>query len=139
MKCRIILIFLCILKLFYSSEIVIPFYSKLSEIPKNETPINFLNYLTTNELYIKIKIVTPNQELNFLVDFENYNTYVIKDQSYGNRYIRFLHNISSTFTSYGNRIFCRESDFAYAINSTDIVTIGETLNNIIILFSRYYQ
>ena len=129
MKCRIIIIFLYLLKLFYSSEIVIPFYSKLSEVPKNEAPINFLNYLTTNELYTKVKIGSPSQEFNFLVDFDNYNTYIIKDQNPGKRYIRFIDNISSTFTSFGNKLYYSDSDFSFAINASDLVTIGETLNN----------
>ena len=129
MKCRKIIIFLSLFKLFYSSEIVIPFYSKLSEIPKNEAPINFLHYLTTNELYTKVKIGTPTQEFDFLVDFENYNTYIIKDQNHGNRYIRFIDNNSSTFTTFGNKIYFSDSDFSFAINSSDIITIGETLDN----------
>ena len=123
--------------IFYSSEIVIPFYSKLSEVPKNEAPINFLNYLTTNELYTKVKIGSPSQEFNFLVDFDNYNTYIIKDQNPGKRYIRFIDNISSTFTSFGNKLYYSDSDFSFAINASDLITIGETLNNYIILFFKH--
>jgi len=130
MKWRIIIIFLCFLKIFFPSEKVIPFYSKLSEISKNEAPINFLNELTSNELYTKVKIGTPSQEFNFLVDFENYNTYVIKDdQNPAKRHIRFIGNISSTFTSFGNKIYFSDSDFSFAINSSDIITISETLDN----------
>ena len=76
-----LLLFLHIFNLFVSSEIVIPFYSKLSEIPKNQTPQEFIQSLTSNELYSKVKIGTPPQEFDFLIDFENYNTFVINYSS----------------------------------------------------------
>ena len=84
-----LLFFLHIFKLFVSSEIVIPFYSKLWEIPKNQTPQEFIQSLTSNELYTTVKIGTPPQEFDFLIDFENYNTFVIKYESVEKRYPRF--------------------------------------------------
>ena len=129
MKCQIFIILLCFVKIIISSTIVIPFYSKLSDIPENQEPTNFLKYLTSNELYSKVKIGNPPQEFNFLVDFDNYNTYVIKDQNPGKKYPRFIDNISSIFTTFGNKIYFSDSDFTFAINSSDIITIGETLNN----------
>ena len=84
-----LLLFLHIFNLFVSSEIVIPFYSKLSEITKNQTPQEFIQSLTSNELYTTVKIGTPPQEFDFLIDFENYNTFVIKYESVEKRYPRF--------------------------------------------------
>ena len=129
MKCQISIIFLLLFKNIYSSEIVIPFHSKLSDISKNEAPTNFLNYLLSNELYSEIQIGTPPQTLDFLIDFENYNTYVIKEQNPGKRYQRFFDNVSSTFTYLGNKMYFSDSDFSFAVNSSDIITIGETLKN----------
>ena len=124
----IILLLLC--NLFNFSEIVIPFYSRLSEIPKNQTPFDFLSSLGTNEIYAKIKIGTPPQDLDMLIDFENYNTYLIKIENSGNKkYQRFNNNASSTFTYLGNREHYGSSDYTFAINSSDIVTIGDTLVN----------
>ena len=84
-----LLLFLHIFKLFDSSEIVIPFYSRLSEIPKNQTPQEFILSLTSNEFYTKVKIGTPPQEFDFLIDFENYNTYVINDEKSSPKVPRF--------------------------------------------------
>ena len=129
MKFLILIIFLYLFKFFNSSEIVIPFHSKLSEIPKDLKPQDFIHYLTSNELYSKVQIGTPPQELDFLIDFENYNTYVVKDEKLVPKVPRFLDNISSTFTHLSSKIYFSDSDFSFAINSSDIVTIGETLKN----------
>ena len=124
-----LLLFLHIFKLFDSSEIVIPFYSRLSEIPKNQTPQEFIYSLTYNELYTKVKIGTPPQVFDFLIDFENYNTFVIKCESVEKKYPRFIDNNSSTFEKLGGKIYFSANEFTMAENSSDIVTIGETLNN----------
>ena len=124
-----LLLFLHIFNLFVSSEIVIPFYSKLSEIPPELTPRDFMKYLTSNELYTKVKIGTPPQELDFLLDFENYNTYVIKYESVEKRYPRFNDNNSSTFEKLGGKVYFSANEFTMAENSSDIVSIGETLKN----------
>lgn len=128
-KCLILMVIIYLLELYNSSEIVIPFFSRLSEIPKNQTPLDFVRALSSNELYSKIKIGTPPQQFEFLVDFENYNTYVIKDDNTAKKYPRFFDNISSTFTYLGKKVYYSDSDFSFAINSSDIVTIGNTLNN----------
>ena len=121
--------FLYLFKFFNSSEIVIPFHSKLSEIPPDLTPHDFMNYLTSNELYSKVKIGTPPQEFDFLIDFENYNTFVINDEKSSPKVPRFHDNISSTFTYLSSKLYFSDSDFSFALNSSDIVTIGETLKN----------
>ena len=124
----LLLIFL--FNLFNFSEIVIPFYSRLSEIPKSKTPVDFFNALLTNEIYTKIKIGTPPQELDMEIDFENYNTYLFKEKNFGkNRYPRFNYNASSTFNYLGNEEYFSDSDFSFATNSSDIVTINDTLKN----------
>ena len=124
----LLLIFL--FNLFNFSEIVIPFYSRLSEIPKSKTPFDFFNSLLTNEIYTKIKIGTPPQELDLEIDFENYNTYLFKEKNFGkNRYPRFNYNASSTFNYLGNEEYFSDSDFSFATNSSDIVTINDTLKN----------
>ena len=110
MKCRILMIFLYLFKIYYSSEIVIPFYSRLSEIPKNQTPQDFMRSLTSNELYSKIQIGTPPQSFDFLIDFENYNTYVIKDDIKAKKYPRFIDNTSSTFRYLGKKVYYSDSD-----------------------------
>ena len=129
MNFLILVTFLFLFKFFNSSEIVIPFYSKLSEIPPDLTPRDFMNYLTSNELYTKVKIGTPPQEFDFLIDFENYNTYVINDEKSRPKVPRFHDNISSTFKHLSSKLYFSDSDFYFALNSSDIVTIGETLKN----------
>ena len=124
-----ILLFLYLFKTFNFSEIVIPFYSRLSEIPKNLTPQDFMTSLTSNELYSKIQIGTPPQSFDFLIDFENYNTFVIKYESESSRYPRFVNNKSSTFQSLGGKIYFSAYEFTNGINSSDIITIHDTLKN----------
>ena len=124
-----LLLFLHIFKLFGSSEIVIPLYSRLSEIPKNQTSQEFIYSLTSNELYSKVKIGTPSQELDFLIDFENYNTFVIKYEGADKRYPRFIDNNSSTFEKLGGKIYFSANEFTMAENSSDLITIGKTLKN----------
>ena len=127
MNFLILVTFLYVFKFFNSSEIVIPFHSKLSEIPQDLAPHDYMNYLTSNELYSKVKIGTPPQEFDFLIDFENYNTFVIKYESVEKRYPRFNDNNSSTFEKLGGKVYFSANEFTMAENSSDIVTIGETL------------
>ena len=110
-KCLILMVIIYLLELYNSSEIVIPFFSRLSEIPKNQSPLDFVRALSSNELYSKIKIGTPPQQFEFLVDFENYNTYVIKDDNTAKKYPRFFDNISSTFTYLGKKVYYSDSVF----------------------------
>ena len=125
---RIVILYFFLFKLFISSEIVIPFYSTISEIPNNKTPEEFIRSLTFNQLYSKIKIGTPPQNLDFLIDFENYNTYINKYENRDKKYQRFLDNCSSTFTTLGKSEFFHDTNYLTAINSSDIITIG-TLEN----------
>ena len=129
LKCRILIIFLYLFKILNFSEIVIPFFSRLSEIPKNLEPQDFIKALTSNELYSKVKIGTPPQNFDYLIDFENYNTFVIKYESGDEIYPRFINNNSSTFTYLGGKEYFSANEFTKAINSSDIITIYETLQN----------
>ena len=61
---RIFVLYFSLIELYNSSEIVIPFISKISEIPDNQTPEEFMRSLSFNQLYYKIKIGTPPQNLD---------------------------------------------------------------------------
>ena len=128
-ECLQLIIFLYLFKILNSSEIVVPFFSRLSEIPKNLEPQDFIKALTSNELYSKVKIGTPPQNFDFLIDFENYNTFVNKHKNLGKNYPRFSDNTSSTFTYLGKKVYYPDSDFSHAINASDIVTISDSLKN----------
>ena len=128
MKYKLLVLYLYLFKLLNSSEIVIPFYSKLSKIPKNQAPEEFIRSLSSNELYTKIIIGTPPQELDFLLNFEIYNTYVIKPDN-KDKYQRFCDNCSSSFNHLGKSEYFTDVDFVSAFNSSDIVTISDTLQN----------
>ena len=138
MKYKLLFIYLYLFKLLNSSEIVIPFYSKLSEISKNQAPEEFINSLSSNELYTKIKIGTPPQELDFLLNFAIYNTYVIKPDDKG--YQRFFDNCSSTFNYLGKSEFFTDVDFVSAFNSSDIITINSLKNyNLTFLHATHFR
>jgi len=126
---RIFVLYFSLIELYNSSEIVIPFISKISEIPDNQTPEEFMRSLSFNQLYSKIKIGTPPQNLDLLLDFETYNTYIIKYEDKDKRFPRFFHNKSSTFTYLGKKEYFDDSCFINAINSSDITTISDTLKN----------
>ena len=119
---RKLIIFLSYIYSIKSNEIIIPFFSKLSEIPNNQTPQEFMSSLTSNEIYTKVNVGTPPQQFDFLLDFHNYNTYIVKNQ-------KFFDNCSSTFTQLGSSQYFSDTDFINAINSSDIVTISDTLRN----------
>ena len=122
LKFRKLMIFLSYIYSIKSNEIIIPFFSKLSEIPNNQTPQEFMSSLTSNEIYTKVNVGTPPQQFDFLLDFHNYNTYIVKNQ-------KFFDNCSSTFTQLGSSQYFSDTDFINAINSSDIVTISDTLRN----------
>ena len=125
---RIFVLYFLLFELYKSSEIVIPFYSKISEISENQTPEEFIRALTFNQLYTKVKIGTPPQNLDFLIDFDNYNTYIIKYENKDKKYQRFFDNCSSTFTYIGKKEFFQDANYINAINSSDIMSI-DTLKN----------
>ena len=141
MKYILLLIYLFLLKSINSSEIVIQFNSKLSEIPKNLSPEEFISSLSSNQLYTKIKIGTPSQELDFLINFEIYNTYIVKFDNNNKGNQRFFDNCSSTFNHLGKSEYFTDNDFQYAVNSSDIITISDTLKNynLTFLHATYFR
>ena len=50
-ECLQLIIFLCLFKILNFSEILVHFFSRLSEIPKNLEPQDFIKALISNELY----------------------------------------------------------------------------------------
>ena len=126
--CLNIIIFL--VNLVRNVEIIIPFNSTFSQIPRNLTPINFITSLIENELYTNFDIGTPFQNLDFLIDFNSYHTYIMKDNKKNKNYKRFLYNKSSTFKYLGPKEYFYDLDFSSAINSSDILSFKENIINV---------
>ena len=139
MKYIIVIISLCIIQLIKSSEIIIPFISELSEFPKDKSPKDFMSSLSSNQLYTKIKIGTPGQSLNFNLDFNIYNSFIIKGDIKGKKINNFLYNLSSTFNYLGKEEYFSETDFIKAINSTDIISFNENYKNYNFTFLHVYK
>ena len=119
-----------IIKLINNFEVIIPFTSFLSEIPKNLTPTELMRSLIKNELYTKIELGTPPQKLDILIDFTNYYSYIIKDKKNDyEKYKRFYNDSSSTFKNLGNKEYFYNENFLNARNSSDILSINENLTN----------
>ena len=76
-----------------NTEIIIPFKSTLSDIPKNLSSLDFFISLISNELYTNIQLGTPSQSLDLLLDFNSYHTYIIDESNSLNNKI-FYHNKS---------------------------------------------
>ena len=112
-----------------NNEVIIPFKSILSTISKNLSPMDFMSSLINNELYINLNIGNPPQNLDFLLDFNLFHTYIIKDNNKNKNYKRFNHNISTTFRYIGKKDYFHNLGFFSAINSSDIVTINDNLKN----------
>ena len=119
------------LNLILNSEIIIEFNSTLSEIPNNLSPIDFITSLISNELYVNLNIGSPPQNLDFLIDFDSYHTYILKDNIilHNNKKL-FQNTSSSTFTKVGKNQFFQNLDFQVAISCTDFITINENIKNI---------
>jgi len=131
-KYAIYLIISSLINLINNSEIIIPFTSTLSEIPKNLTPFQFMYSLFNNELYTKVKVGTPPQDLDLIISFEYYHIFLIKDSPSDNiNHKRFYSNISSTFKNLGNQesFYSDTIGFSRAINSSDLFTINENITN----------
>ena len=112
-----------------NTEIIIPFKSTLSDIPKNLSSLDFFISLISNELYTNIQLGTPSQSLDLLLDFNSYHTYIIDESNSLNNKI-FYHNKSSTFKNIGEKEFFQDLDFFSAISSTDLITINENVTNL---------
>jgi len=131
-KYVIYLIISLLINLIKNSEIILPFTSTLSEIPKNLTPIDFMDSLFNNELLAKVKVGTPPQDLDLIINFEYYHLFLIKDSSSDRIFHkRFYSNKSSTFTNLSaQEYFYSDSiGFSKAINSSDLFTMNENITN----------
>ena len=121
-----------LINLIKSSEIIIPFTSSLSEIPKNLTPIQFMFSLRSNELYTNVKVGTPPQNLDLIINFEYYHLFLIKDSPSDNiSHKRYYSNDSSTFTNLSKQEYFTSYNIGFykAINSSDLFTINENITN----------
>jgi hypothetical protein len=131
-KYAIYLIISLLINLIKNSEIIIPFTSSLSGIPKNLTPYQFMSTLPRNELYTNVKVGTPPQNLDFIINFEYYHLFLIKDSPSDNiNHKRFYSNESSTFTNLSSQEYFSSFNlgFTKAINSSDLFTINENITN----------
>ena len=129
-KCSSLILIFFIIKLINNTEIIIPFTSFLSEIPRNLTPIELIKSFIKNELYTNINLGTPSQNLDIIIDFKNYHSYIIKDKKNDNKkYKRFYNESSSTFNVLGKGEYFSSSDFSIAVNASDIFIIDEKISN----------
>jgi len=121
-----------LINLIKNSEIIIPFTSSVSEIPKNLTPYYFMDSLFKNKLFSNVNVGTPPQNLDLIINFEYYHLFLIKDSPSDNiSHKRFYSNKSSTFTNLsGLEYFYSDNiGFSQAINSSDLFTINENITN----------
>ena len=120
-----------ILVFILNSEIIIEFNSTLSGIPKNLTPLQFLNSLLSNELQINLNIGTPSQNLDFLLDFDSYHTYITKDNNILQNNNKIFHNSSSsTFNIIGKEEYFQNLNFFKAISCSDLIYINEKIKDL---------
>ena len=139
-KCNTFFLIFFIIKLFNTSEIIIPFTSFLSEIPRNLTPYELMKALIKNELYTNISLGTPHQNLDLIIEIKNYHSYIIKDKESDNKkYKRFYNDSSSTFKILGQKESFRSSDFTEALNISDIITINEKISNFNFIFLQILE
>ena len=125
---KLLFIFFLLYNFIYNIEVIIPFTSKISKISNNLSPIDFITNLISNELYTNISIGTPPQNLQFILDFNTYHTYIIQEMS--KKYERFNYNKSSTFKFVGKKELFQYAAFILGINSSDLITINENATNI---------
>ena len=117
--------------------ITIPFTSSLTNIENNLSPTEFMLRMFSNELTTKIKIGTPNQNLNFYLDFNSYITYILnsnlKDIKSEEKY---YNSQSSTYKEYNNNkeINFILNSFDSGFNSSDFFKLNDKMNEIVLKF-----
>ena len=117
--------------------ITIPFTSSLTNIENNLSPTEFMLRMFSNELTTKIKIGTPNQNLNFYLDFNSYITYILnsnlKDIKSEEKY---YNSQSSTYKEYNNNkeINFILNSFDSGFNSSDFFKLNDKMNEILLKF-----
>ena len=118
-----IYVIILILKLVQNSQIIVEFNSTLSEIPNDLSPIDFVTSLISNELYVNLNIGNPFQNLDFLLDFDSYHTYIIKDNL-------FQESTSTTFKNKGKAEYFQNLNFQKASVCSDFLIIKDNIKNI---------
>ena len=109
------------------NEILIPFISKLSEIPKDLNPPKFIESLLNNKFYIYIDIGTPPQKIQFLVDFNNYDSFVVHKNKFDNF-------SSSTFNKIKSQINYYSNDYRLSYLASDVVSFEKNISNFNLTF-----
>ena len=124
------ILFLILIEISYE-YIVIPFNSSLSNIEDNLSPTQFAKKMLNNFMTTNIKIGTPNQNLNFFIDFHSYHSYIL-DLNLTNANIinkdKYDKNKSSSYLQYNKEnetIFFQKCSFERGYNSSDIFQLTE--------------
>ena len=118
-------------KLIQNSDIIIEFNSTLSQIPNDLRPIDFFDSLMSNEIYININIGNPPQNLDFLIEFDSYYTYILKNNNLLKQNKNLFHDSSSsTFKNNGKVEYFQNLNFIKASACSDFITINKNIKNI---------
>ena len=108
-------------------EIIIPFNSQLSEIPNDLNSPQFIESLLNNKLFTNVEIGTPPQKMQFLLDFNNYDSFVI----YKNKFDNFS---SSTFNIVNKQVRYYTSEYHYSYEASDLISLEKNLSNFSLTF-----
>ena len=110
-----------------NNEIIIPFISKLSEIPKNLSSPKFIESLINNKFYTYVDIGTPPQKMKFLVDFNNYDSFVVHKNKFDNF-------SSSTFNKINSQINYYTKEYKLSYLASDVVSLEKNISNFNLTF-----
>ena len=110
-----------------NNEIIIPFTSRLSDIPKDLNSPKFIDALINNKLYTNVEIGTPPQKMEFLVDFNFYDSLVIHKNKFDNY-------SSLTFNQINRQNTYYSSDYKLSYLASDIVSLEKNISNFSLTF-----
>jgi len=110
-----------------NNEIIIPFISKLSEIPRNLSSPKFIESLINNKFYTYVDIGTPPQKMQFLVDFNNYDSFVVHKNGFDNF-------TSSTFNKINSQINYYTKEYKLSYLASDVVSFEKNISNFNLTF-----
>ena len=110
-----------------NNEIIIPFISRLSEIPKDLNSPKFFEALLNNKYYTYVDIGTPAQKMEFLVDFNNYDSFVVHKNKYDNY-------SSTTFNHINKQINYYSNDYRLSYLASDVVSFEKNISNFTLTF-----
>ena len=103
-------------------EIIIPFNSQLSEISDDLNSPQFIESLINNKLFTNVEIGTPPQKMQFMLDFNNYDSFVIHKNKFDNY-------SSSTFNIVNKQVRYYTSDYHYSYEASDLVSFEKNISN----------